>query len=352
MRTRLARSVATAVIAPMLTLTGVVSASAQALEGTLIVANRSGGSISFIDLPTRTEIARVPVGPVIPHEVAVSPDGTLALTGEYGGDGNRGRHVILMDVASASIVARIDLGPDSRPHSVVFLPDGRRAVATMQDSDRVALLDLEARRVLRTYPTGGREGHMVRVSPDGRRAYVTSRGAEGTLSVIFLDEERPPVVVPTGAGAEGIDVTPDGREVWVANRSDESLSIVDTESFEVTAVLESRPFAGRVEIGPGGLAVMPNGGGGGGPVPQYLRLWDVQSRTMRGEVPIRDGTPQDGNFGVLIHDGRAFVSDPGVGNIQMFSLDGSSGREELVSGHEAPDGLAWSPVRVGVMTRD
>ena len=68
--------------------------SALALDGTLLVSNRSGGSVSFIDLTTRVEIARVPVGPRIPHEVAVSPDGRLALTSEYGPNTSPGRHVI------------------------------------------------------------------------------------------------------------------------------------------------------------------------------------------------------------------------------------------------------------------
>ena len=131
----------------------------------------------------------MPIGPIIPHEVAVSPDGRLALTSEYGPNSNPGRHVILIDVATASIIGRIDLGPNSRPHTARFLPDGQHAVATMQDSDQLALLDLNSMQVVRTYPTGGREGHMVRLSPDGSRAYVTSRGAEGTLSVIFLNEE-------------------------------------------------------------------------------------------------------------------------------------------------------------------
>ena len=175
--------------------------SALALDGTLLVANRSGGSISFFDLTTRVEIARVAIGPNIPHEVATSPDGRLALTSEYGPDTSRGRHVIVMDVATASITHRIDLGPDSRPHTALFLPDGQHAVATMQDSDQLALLDLTSMQVVRRYPTGGREGHMVRLSPDGSRAYVTSRGAEGTLSVIFLSEERPPVVIETGPGS-------------------------------------------------------------------------------------------------------------------------------------------------------
>jgi len=73
--------------------------AAQGLMGTLLVANRTGGSISLFDLTTAVEIARVPIGPAIPHEVAVSPDGRLALAGEYGPDDAPGRHLVIIDVA-------------------------------------------------------------------------------------------------------------------------------------------------------------------------------------------------------------------------------------------------------------
>ena len=326
-----------------------LSTNAAALDGTLLVVNRTGGSVSFYDLVAGVEVARVPIGPSIPHEVAVSPDGRLALTAEYGPNNAPGRRVVVIDVASASVLGRIDLGPMSRPHSVVFLPDGRRAVATMQDSDRLALLDIQARTVIKTFPTGGREGHMVRLSPDGARAYVTSRGAEGTLSVIYLNQDRPPTVIVTGPGAEGLDVAPDG-EIWVANRENESISIIDPNSLEITATLEARPYAGRIDIGTNGLAAMPNGRNAVEPVPQILRIWDVEARTVVGEMAIRDGTPQGGNFGVLIVDDTAFVADPGLGTIQAFMLDGSNQRHVLASGREGPDGIAWSPIRLTVMT--
>ncbi|MDG2087906.1 MAG: YncE family protein [Arenicellaceae bacterium] len=326
---------------------------AQALDGTLLVTNRSGGSISFFDLATLTEIARVPIGPTIPHEVAVSPDGRQAITAEYGVGQNHGRHVILIDIASARVTGRIDLGPNSRPHTVLFMPDGRHAVATMQDSDQIAFIDLETMKMIRTYPTGGREGHMMRLSPDGSRAYVTSRGAEGTLSVVFLNEDRDPVVLQTGLGAEGLEVTPDGKEIWVADRQEESVSIIDSESLQVVERFKARPYAGRIAMASGGRAVMPNGGGGGEPVPQYLRLLDRATREMVAEVPLRDGEPQYGNFGILVHDGWAFVSDPYAGTIQMFNLgtllNDEPEREFISSDHDTPDGMAWSPIRVGVM---
>lgn len=327
-----------------------VATPSTALTGTLLVANRSGGSITLFDLATEVEIARIPIGPVIPHEVHVSPDGRFALTAEYGPNHSPGRHIILIDIATAEIVSRIDLGPNSRPHTALFLPDGRRAVATMQDSDELALVDLEQESVVRTYPTGGREGHMVRLHPDGSRAYVTSRGGPGTLSVIFLNEERPPVVLATGPGAEGLDVTPDGREIWVANRGGTSISVIDAHSLDIVDTLESRPAAGRIEIGPRGFAIVPNGGRGSR-VPQYLRLWDVTARQMITEVPLRDGKPQGGNFGVLIQDDFAFASDPDAGTIQVFQLPELTGRRPLILAHDAPDGMAWSPMRVEVLTR-
>ena len=332
----------------------VVTLSAHAQnEGTLVVANRAGGSISLIDLATGLEVARLPIGPTIPHEAAVSPDGRYALTGEYGPNSAPGRHIVLIDIVDARIVGRLDLGPNSRPHTVLFHPDGQHAVATMQDSDRIALIDLTTMQVVRTYPTGGREGHMVRLSPDGNTAYVTSRGAEGTLSVISLDEDRPPVVIETGRGAEGLSVTPDGSEVWVANRQEETISVIDTERLEVVAEVPSHRFAGRVDIGTNGLAVAPNGGGGGPPVLQYLRVFDVESRSVVGDVPLNDGVPGDGNFGVLLQGDSAYVGFPDAGTVRIFNVtDLSEPPVMLAQGHEAPDGIAWSPLRVGVMNTE
>ena len=327
--------------------------SAFAEDGTLIVANRTGGSISLIDLAEGIEIARIPIGPVVPHEVDVSPDGQLALTAEYGPNDSPGRHVVVIDVATATIKGRIDLGPNSRPHTALFLPDGQRAVATMQDSDQLALLDVAALRVLKTFPTGGREGHLLRLSPDGTRAYVTSRGAEGTLSVVYLDEDRAPDVIVTGRGAEGLDVTADGREIWVANRVDASLSIVDAQSLKIVATLPLPPSVGRIDIGPNGLAVMPDGPKpADDPAPQMLRVWDTTSRAVTNEIPMRDGTPRTGGFGLLIRGDSAYLADQFAGTIQKIALDGSGERELLVTHHERPDGVAWTPIRVSVLNTD
>ena len=271
------------------------SARSQGLGGTLLVANRNGGSISLFDVATGIEMARVPIGPAFPHEVAVSPDGRVAATGEYGPNDAPGRHLVVIDVAEGRLVGRIDLGPKSRPHSVVFMPDGRRAVVTLEQSDRIALVDVVDWSVVRTFPTGGREGHMVRLSPDGARAFVTSRGAEGTLSVISLAGEAP-VVIPTGAGAEGLAVTPDGREVWVVNRIARSISIVDTRSLKVTQTIDVPPDARRAEVSASGRVLVPHGGTDDAPA-QYLSVYDLRTRALVNRLAMHEGRKGPGGFG-------------------------------------------------------
>jgi DNA-binding beta-propeller fold protein YncE len=325
----------------------VVDAAAQDLVGTLVVANRIGGSVSLVDLPTGVEIARVPVGARIPHEVAVSPDGRRAITGAYGSGSDPGRHVVVIDIEYASIAGRIDLGPDSRPHSLAFLPDGRRAVVTMELSDRLALVDTASLDVLRVYATGGREGHMVRLNADGTRAYVASRGAEGTLSVIYLEEDRPPTVVATGAGAEGLAVAPDG-DIWVVNRRAETLSVVDGESHVVKATLPARLGAGRAEISGEGRVLVPNGTGADA-LPKYFTLYDAETRTKIREREMNDGEPGSGAYSIHIVGEQAFVADRAETSISIYDLNDLRRTRVIKERHDGPDGLAYSPLRVRVM---
>jgi DNA-binding beta-propeller fold protein YncE len=327
---------------------GVIAQGAQ--KGTLLVVNRTGGSISLFDLGTSVEMARVPIGPVIPHEVAISPDGRLALTGEYGPNDNPGRHLVVIDVAEGRQAGRIDLGPQSRPHSIVFMKDGRHAVATLELSDRVALVDVLERRVVRTYPTGGREGHMVRLSPDEARAYVTSRGAAGTLSVISLQGDTSPVVVPTGQGAEGLAVSPDGSEVWVVNRLAGTISIVNTRSLTVSATLDVPPDARRAEISVGGRVLVSHSGPPDAPA-QVLSVYDLGRRMLIGRHAMHEGRKGPGGFGIHIAGERAFASDRAGRALLAMDLTNVATARVIATDLDDPDGLAYSPVRVSVLER-
>ena len=230
------------------------------------------------------------------------------------------------------------------------MKDGRRAVATLELSDRLALVDVVARKVIRAYPTGGREGHMVRLSPDDTRAYVTSRGAAGTLSVISLAGDTAPVVIPTGEGAEGLAVSPDGSEVWVVNRVAGTISIVDTRSLTVAATVNVPPDARRAEISTGGRVLVPHGGAPDAPA-QVLSVYDLRRRALIGRHAMHAGRKGPGGFGIHIVGERAFASDRAGRALLAMDLANPATAAAIATGLDDPDGLAYSAVRVSVLER-
>lgn len=324
------------------------AAAAQTLDGTLLVANREdvAGSVSLFDLPTGKEIARLPIGPGWPHEIAVSPDGRLALTAEYG-LARPGERVVVMNIPEAHIVGYIDMGPGAKPHDSVFLPDNRHAIVTLETTDRLALIDVETLNVVRTFPIGdgAREGHMITLSPDATRIYVGGRLGSGTVSVVHLDGETPPTVIPTGLGAEAIAVTPDD-EVWVLNQDANTISVIDPETLTILETFESATQPRRLANLSGGRIAVINGNA----TTAGIRIYDTATRTVLEELGVPDGDVAAGGFGFLVLGSHAFVSTRADGQILLYDLDRPDETpRSFAAGHDTPDGMAWSPLRVSVL---
>ncbi len=329
----------------------VAISGASAQEGTLLVANRQAGagSVSFFDLETETEIARIPIGPGWPHEVAVSPDGRLALTAEYGQQ-DPGRRLVVLDIPSASVLGRIDTGAGTKPHDSVFLPDNRHAVVTMETQDLLAIVDVTTLSVVRTYPIGdtAREGHMIRLSPDGSRVYVGGRLGEGTVSVVYLDEDREPTVIQTGIGAEAITVTPDGGSVWVINQDENTISIIDPEALVEVGKFEAATQPRRLSNLPGGRMAVVNGNS----ETAGILIYDTETRSVLHELPIPGDEVGAGGFGFFAVDNTGFVSTRLDGRILVYDFANPENEPRtLVVGHDTPDGMAWTPLRVDVFDR-
>jgi len=327
------------------------ASGASAQEGTLLVVNRhsQAGSISLFDLETSTEIARIPVGPGWPHEVAVSPNGRLALTAEYG-ENDPGRRVVVMDIPKAQVLGYIDMGPGSKPHDSVFLPDNRHAVVTLETQDRLAIVDVETLSVVRTYPIGAaaREGHMIRLSPNGGRVYVGGRLGEGTVSVVYLDEDREPTVIQTGPGAEAITVTPDGGRVWVINQDENTISIIDPEALVQLEKFEAATQPRRLANLPGGrMAVIY-----GNSETVGIRIFEAETREVLHDLPIPGEGAGAGGFGFFAVGDTGFVSTRLDGRILVYDFSAPEAPPRtLVTGHETPDGMNWTPLRVDVFNR-
>ncbi len=152
--------------------------------------------------------------------LSFSPDGTLLLVA------NRGEGTIsIFRVSGTTLTAagKVDLGaPTSGPSHVVFTPNGRTALVTRNGDHLVSVLDVNRATV--TYSrrdiVAGLKPYGIVVTPDGRVALAASVGSGTTGSVdtvavidLTLDYPRTVNYVTAGIVPEAIAMSPDGRFV-------------------------------------------------------------------------------------------------------------------------------------------
>ncbi|TKD50479.1 cytochrome D1 domain-containing protein [Sphingomonas baiyangensis] len=310
--------------------------STPAAAQTLLVGNKGENSLSLIDLGNGRELRRLETGPA-PHEIAISPDGRTAAIVHYGGSG-----IDLFDVASATLIERIDIAPNQRPHGLVWLPDGR-LVATAEGSDSLAIVRVahtgDGPRV-RQVPTGQQGSHMVAVSRDGARAYVVNMRS-ASVSVIDLARGAKLRDIRVGREPEGIALSPKGDRLWIADRGGARLHVFDTATMREVGSVGVGAVPIRVAISPDGRhAVTSNFGDG--------TLTVVDTQTLQPARTIRVSGDKAFEQVTILFDAngeRLYVAETGIDRIA--EVDFASGRVlgRLPAGRQG-DGLAISPVSV------
>jgi DNA-binding beta-propeller fold protein YncE len=203
-----------------------------ALADTLLVVRKSADALDFVEPGSGLTLASVAVGRA-PHEVAVSPDGRLAVVSNYGTRDEPGSTLSVVDLEQPRELRRIDLSHHTRPHGVAWYAPDRLAVTT-EGSQHLLLVDPLRGTVVQAIATGQETSHMVAVAPDQRHAYVANIGS-GSVTLASLDPSTQSAAartVATGAGTEAIAVRPDGREVWLAARAAGTLVRLDATSLE------------------------------------------------------------------------------------------------------------------------
>jgi YVTN family beta-propeller protein len=319
---------------------------------TLIVANKAEATVSLVDLASGKVATTLPVG-TGPHEVAVSPDGRLALIANYGTGPQPGSTLTLIDVPAAKVVKTIDLGEHRRPHGMVFLGNDR-ALVTSEASKALLEVDVEAGKVLRALPTGQEVSHMVAVTPDGSRAFVANIGS-GSITALDLKAGKKIADLHTGAGAEGILVTPDGKQVWVTNREADTVTVIDASSLRTVKTIQAAAFPIRAEVTPDGKRVLVSLAKSGDLAVFSTEEPALQTRVKLEATPAADRAgrlmTQFGDSSVPIGieiapDGkRAYIAHANADQISIVDLAEGKRVGFLTAGKE-PDGMGMSPLDV------
>jgi DNA-binding beta-propeller fold protein YncE len=218
-----------------------------------LVANRADKSITVLAIKGTqvTTIDTIPMGEEISH-VTFTPDGKRALATKFAA-----HKVALLDVDGEKVTyGKVDVPAGLWPYNVAVAPDGKIALTSDNGGagssdgsvDTASVIDLEAqppRAIDRVVVGDGPEG--LAISPKGNvAASVILAGSNnkpaffyhrnGYVTVLGIDGKKVTKVkeIEVGGLPEAAAFTPDGKYLLVGNYLDQDFSILKVDGTDIT----------------------------------------------------------------------------------------------------------------------
>jgi YVTN family beta-propeller protein len=298
----------------------------------LVVLNKDESALAIVDPATFQVTARIPTGSV-PHEVAVSADGKIAVATNYGPQRD-GTTLSVIDLMAQKEIHRVELESLKGPHGILF--HNGKAYFTVEGSNAIARYDPAKNRVDWTFTTSQNGTHMLVISRDGNTIFTANIGSN-TVTCLKRDPAKDvwgTTQIQVGKGPEGIDMSPDEKEVWAANSGDGTLSIIDVGSKKVTQTMDLHTKrSNRVKFTPDGKRVLISDLGSGD-------LVIVDAVNLKEEKRMHLGSSVEGIL--IVPDGsRAFIAVSGDNKVAVLDLNTLAVVSSFETGKD-PDGMAWA----------
>jgi YVTN family beta-propeller protein len=317
-------------------------AQAQAPRPGLVVVSKGENALKIVDPKTLMVVGQVGVG-VMPHEVALSSDGKLALVTNYGPK-MAGTSLSLVDVDAMKEIQRVPLlnlkGPQGEafgdligPHGVAFF-DGQ-FYFTAEGSQKIGRYDPSKNRIDWVQEIGQERTHMLAIDKKTHTIY-TANVKSGTVTAVEPSRDGghwTNTVIPTGKGDEGIDISPDGKEVWAANSGDGTVTVIDTSAKKAVATVDvGTKHSNRLKFTPDGKLVLISDIANGD-----LVVVDTASRKVAKRINL--GKSAEGIL--IVPDGsRVFVAVSSEDKLVVLDPKTFAVIGEVVGMKDA-DGMAW-----------
>lgn len=219
-----------------------------------------------------------------------------------------------------SVVSILEVGPPSvrrtitvpgAVHHTAVSGDGRFAVATHPNGDRISVIDLEGSRIHAIIETGSRP-NFASIANDNMTVFVTNSG-DDTVSVVDLALGAVVGAINVGSSPEHAVLSKNGQRLYVVNAADGSVSVIDTNSLSVVETID-------VGESPHGIDLSGDG----------TRLFiAIQGEGLIVEVDLLEGAkrsiplgPAPYHLAVIPTDGELYISS--AAEPKLWVLDGTS----------------------------
>ena len=315
----------------LVALVGVATAQTPS-PGRLLVLLRDASALAIVDPATGNILGRVPTGRD-PHEVTASADGRLAFVASMV-DG-----ISVIDIAAQEEIRRVDPGPGSQTHDVLFAEG--KVYFTIEGYKSIGRYDPSTDTIDWTLGIGKDGTHMLVLDRDRGAMFMPNIGSNSVTMVENVmagpaSARLTDIPVP-GERPEGIDLSPDGRELWTATRGDGGVSIIDVETRRVVETLDlGMVDANRLKFTPDGRVLIIDGEAA------TLVVMDAATRSVIERVTL--GSTDTGDGAVLVGpDGRrAFLGLRAADRVAVVDLETLEVTLEIPMGAGAGPGcLYW-----------
>jgi YVTN family beta-propeller protein len=211
----------------------------------LIVANAAADNLVLLDAATGNKLGTVPKI-IDPYQIGFSPNNKWFVVA-----GNRLDRVDIYPVNNGNIVPKPDIYklPETPSH-IAFTSDSQITFVTLQDSNEVVAIDLQAKKELWKMKVGKMPAGLWMTPGD---QYLLL-GVTGQDFVQVIDWKTQKIIktIKTGRGAHNFRPLGDGRHVFVTNRVSATISKIDMETLENIATIKGLP------AGPDCMDITPN----------------------------------------------------------------------------------------------
>ena len=323
--------------------------------GTLLVAEPDNSRLAIIDTNSGKRRANVTSGDG-PRDIAVSPDGRLALVSNYAGG-----TLSVIDVAHGQARSIIQLAPMTKPLSVRWLADGNRAVVTVQGAASVVIVDVASGKMTTRLGPAAKVERRAALSKDGKFVFL-AEPAGGKIIKLSLSNGETAAISENPAQAQAIAISPDGARLWVIDRGEDLVKVLDSETLKLVANLDSGNLPMAVAITPNGrFALVSNTLSADISVYDTATLEQARVFSTRSVASSEFAIPDE--YGLLEPKRLAQISIPvaiiaaedGLSAFVMNNFSGEIIRFDIFSGAALrtyqssykPSAMAYSPLGLG-----
>jgi YVTN family beta-propeller protein len=198
-------------------------------DGRLYVTSELTSSIEVIDPNARKVIDSIPTGQPQSHMLAISSDGDRGYTSNVGAG-----TVSAIDLQSKTVVAVIPISKVVQ--RIAISVDDRRMFTADQTKPQIAVIDTRT-NVVKTWVTLPEIGFGMTPTPDGSRLLIT-HPASDTVSILDLQSMKVEQVIHVPSDPQEILVRPDSQIAYVSCDRSKQVAAINLSSGKVEKLID------------------------------------------------------------------------------------------------------------------